>query len=221
MVEFYFWAENFGRVVPSLAKELISIKGTREGLVIFFDPDKEFEEIKKNLKQKIEAARGFFRGAKFILDQANQSLDVQQRVELEMVCQQYGLVPSPNIRWPVSLARNSSGERTRLIHAHLRSGQQIDYRGNLVLVGDVHPGACIFSNGDIIIMGKCQGEIYAGNPDHSKAVVVALDLSPNRLTIAGVEFKRAKKNFPSRTPQMALLENGKPTFRPYLKYSSV
>ncbi len=205
-----------------MAKEFVSIKGTREGLVIFFDPDREFEEIKKNLKQKIEAARGFFRGAKFTLHQESRSLSYQQRAELENICQQYGLVPSANIRWPISLtAKNGAGERARLVFATLRSGQQIKTSGNLVLVGDVHPGARIVSKGDIVVMGRCRGDVHAGEPDNEKAVVVALGLYPNRLTIAGVEGRTPLDAFSSDLPRMALLENGNLIVRPYLKQSNI
>jgi len=208
-----------------LAKELVSIKGTREGLVIFFDPEREFEEIKNNLKHKIEAARGFFRGAKFTLYQGNAALNAEQQVELENICRQYGLVPAPNIRWPVSLAKNGAGERARLVCTQLRSGQQIVHSGNLVLVGDVHPGARIFASGDVVIMGRCRGDVHAGEPDNHKAVVVALDLRPIRLTIAGVAAPAPRKNSSSSTqktgtPQMALLENGKLVIRPYLQPSN-
>ena len=207
-----------------MAKELVSIKGTREGLVIFFDPEKEFEEIKNNLKHKIEAARGFFRGARFTLYQGNTALNTQQQAELENLCRQYGLVPAPNIRWPARPAPNGAGEHAGLVYTNLRSGQQIARSGSLVLVGDVHPGARIFASGDIVIMGRCLGDAHAGEPDNRKAVVVALDLRPNQLTIAGVAAaQRLSPPFsgPSSgaagTPQMALLENGKLVVRPYLR----
>lgn len=208
-----------------MAKELVSIKGTREGLVIFFDPEREFEEIKNNLKYKIEAARGFFRGAKFTLYQGNTALNAEQQVELENICRQYGLVPAPNIRWPVCPAQNGAGERARLVCTQLRSGQQIVHSGNLILVGDVHPGARIFASGDVVIMGQCRGDVHAGEPDNQKAMVVALDLHPNRLTIAGVAAPAPRKSSPSslpenRIPQMALLENGKLVVRPYLRPSN-
>jgi len=205
-----------------LAKELVSIKGTREGLVIFFDPEREFEEIKNNLKHKIEAARDFFRGARFTLYQGNAALNAEQQVELENICRQYGLVPALNIRWPVRPAQNGAGERARLVCTQLRSGQQIVHSGNLVLVGDVHPGARIFASGDVVIMGRCRGDVHAGEPDNQKALVVALDLHPNRLTIAGVAAPAPQKSSPASlpengTPQMALLENGKLIIRPYLR----
>jgi len=230
--------EIFGRMDLILAKDLINIKGTRDGLVILFDPNREIEEIKKNLRQKIEATKGFLRGARFTLHQAK-PLNAQHRVELENICQQYGLIPSPDIRWrayeqhehrekerpipspdirlSVNPAQNKSDDHTRLVFSSLRSGQQINCPGNLVLLGDVHPGARILAQSDVIIMGKCLGDIYAGEPDCTEATVVALKLAPNRLTIAGVTAEKPDSKSGADNPLMAVLKNGKIVFRPYQK----
>ncbi|MGB9846137.1 MAG: septum site-determining protein MinC [Desulfotomaculales bacterium] len=203
-----------------MTRELVSIKGTRDGLVIFFDPEREFEEIKRNLKHKIEAARDFFRGARFTFYQDSPSFDSLQKAELISICQQYGLVPSPHIKWPVQnhpVSRTENYKRAGLVLSSLRAGQEITSPGNLVLVGDVHPGARVFAGGDIVIMGRCRGDVHAGNPDNPKAVVVALILSPNRLTIAGTEAHLQGLSHAGSGPQMALLENEKIVFRPYLR----
>lgn len=203
-----------------MSRELVSIKGTRDGLVIFFDPDREFEEIKKNLKHKIEAARDFFRGAKFTFYQDSPSFDSRQRAELINLCQEYGLVLTPHIRWPVQprpAVHNGAPERAGLIFSNLRAGQEISSPGNLVLVGNVHPGARVLAGKDIVIMGRCRGDVHAGVPDDPKAMVVALDFRPNRLTIAGVEADLKGSDLSAGSPRMALLENGKVTVRPYLK----
>ncbi|MGB9826721.1 MAG: septum site-determining protein MinC, partial [Desulfofundulus sp.] len=64
-----------------MSRELVSIKGTREGLVILLDPNREFEDLKLHLKRKMESARGFFRGARFTV--YGQTITRYQRTELE------------------------------------------------------------------------------------------------------------------------------------------
>jgi septum site-determining protein MinC len=221
-----------------LAKDLINIKGTRDGLVILYDPGREIEEIKENLKQKIEAAKDFLRGAKFTLYQTK-PLDAQHREELENICQQYGLIPSSNIRWPVQggirfpakvdihlpakqvqdkiVESDEEFNRAGMVFSSLRSGQQINYPGNLVLVGDVHPGARVLAHGDVIIMGKCLGDIHAGEPDRAEAVVIALKLAPNRLTIAGVNAEIFDNKSGENNSLIASIKNGKIIFQPYQK----
>lgn len=221
-----------------MAKDLINIKGTRDGLVILYDPGREIEEIKENLKQKIEAARGFLRGARFTLHQTK-PLDARHREELENICQQYGLIPSPDIRWPVQpgirltskadvclaarpvqkniVEADDEFDRAGMVFSSLRSGQQINCPGNLVLVGDVHPGARVLAHGDVIIMGKCLGDIYAGEPDRAEAVVIALKLTPNRLTIAGVTAEKLDNKSGENNPAIATQKNGKIIVRSYQK----
>ena len=48
-----------------MAQETVTIKGTKNGLVIILDPSGDFDELKNKLNEKISSARGFFREAKF------------------------------------------------------------------------------------------------------------------------------------------------------------
>lgn len=79
--------------------DIINIKGTRRGLVIFLDTAHDFEDIKKTLNSKIESARGFFRGAKFTFHLNNNSLTAEKTKELKDICCIHGLVPDEEITW--------------------------------------------------------------------------------------------------------------------------
>jgi septum site-determining protein MinC len=54
----------------------------------------------------------------------------------------------------------------------------------VVVFGDVNPGAQIIATGDIIIWGRLRGMVHAGAEGDNKAVICALDMSPNQLRIA-------------------------------------
>lgn len=73
--------------------------------------------------------------------------------------------------------------KTVLWRRTLRSGQQIAFDGNVVVLGDVNPGAEVIAGGDIIVMGALRGLAHAGAKGRSDAVVVALDLQPTQLRI--------------------------------------
>jgi len=78
-----------------LYQEAVSIKGTRHGLVILLNPDCDYEDIKNSLTEKMETAKGFFRGAKFSLQQQSLSeIPAIQRAELENICISHGLIPN-------------------------------------------------------------------------------------------------------------------------------
>ncbi|MDT3699976.1 MAG: septum site-determining protein MinC [Thermincola sp.] len=78
--------------------DIINIKGTRNGLVIFLDSSHDFDDIKKTLNSKIESARGFFNGAKFTF-RLNDALTAERTKELEEICCGHGLVPDAKITW--------------------------------------------------------------------------------------------------------------------------
>ena len=75
-------------------------------------------------------------------------------------------------------------EQAILIGRTLRSGQRVTHSGNIVLLGDVNPGAEVVAGGNIIIIGSLRGVAHAGTPDNRRAVVVALRFMPTQLRIA-------------------------------------
>lgn len=66
----------------------------------------------------------------------------------------------------------------------LRGGQALHNLGNLVVVGDVNPGAELVASGDIVVFGALRGVAHAGAQGDRTARVVALELSPTQLRIA-------------------------------------
>jgi septum site-determining protein MinC len=87
-------------------------------------------------------------------------------------------------------ARRTTATVTQLAPATLyqrgtiRSGQIVRHLGNVVIVGDVNPGAEIIASGDIVIFGILRGQAHAGAQGDDKATVTALELNPTQLRIA-------------------------------------
>lgn len=73
---------------------------------------------------------------------------------------------------------------TLMIRRTLRSGQRVHFRGNVVVVGDVNPGAEITAAGDIVVMGWLRGVAHAGAYGNAHAMVSAFRLNPTQLRIA-------------------------------------
>ena len=53
-------------------------------------------------------------------------------------------------------------EPTLYLRRTLRSGQRVDYQGNVVIMGDVNAGAMVTCTGDIIVLGALRGLAHAG-----------------------------------------------------------
>jgi len=178
-----------------LPKEAVNIKGTRQGLVILFEPGQRFEDIKAGLRYKMESSRGFFTGARFTLYGASQLAPVEID-ELESICAEYGLIPDPDVQWPPgrskptrkvespSRKRPLPGDPALLVKRTLRSGQLITHPGHITVLGDIHPGSEVIAGGNVLVMGTCSGFIQAGASGDTSACIVALTIFGAQLRIA-------------------------------------
>lgn len=104
---------------------------------------------------------------------------------------------------------------TKYIKQTIRSGQVINYEGNIVIIGDCHPGCEITAFGDITVWGVLSGIAHAGAVGNQKARVRALKMNAIQLRIANCYSRRPdslntvyieKTN--SFTPEEARIVNG-------------
>lgn len=66
----------------------------------------------------------------------------------------------------------------------LRGGQALHHDGNIVVVGDVNPGAELIATGDVLVFGRLAGVAHAGAQGDAGARVYALALEATQLRIA-------------------------------------
>ncbi len=88
-------------------------------------------------------------------------------------------IPQPARAVPV-------GVSTLYHRGTLRGGQALHNLGNLVVIGDVNPGAELVASGDIVVFGALRGVAHAGAQGDRSARVIALELAPTQLRIATV-----------------------------------
>lgn len=105
---------------------------------------------------------------------------------------------------------------TLLIKRTLRSGQKINFDGNVVIVGDVNPGAEVVAAGHVIVMGQLRGVVHAGAAGDENAVVMALKLLPTQLRIAGhITRPPDEEKQGGSGPEIASIKNGIVTIESY------
>ena len=103
-------------------------------------------------------------------------------------------------------ARDSSD--TLFLRRTVRSGQAIHHPSNVVVLGDVNPGAEIVAGGDIMVWGVLRGMVHAGYPDNEQALVCALQLAPVQLRIAHL-LSRPPEGFEVQPrPEVATIRHG-------------
>ena len=86
----------------------------------------------------------------------------------------------------------------------LRSGEYLDISGDLVILGDVNPGAIVSAEENIIIWGRLLGIAHAGSRGNSQATISALQIRPVQLRIAN----RVARG-PTEKIQLGLAEQAK------------
>jgi septum site-determining protein MinC len=91
----------------------------------------------------------------------------------------------------------------------LRGGQALHHAGNIVVVGDVNPGAELVATGDIVIFGRLAGVAHAGAQGDENARVYAIDLHPTQLRIATFIAADTENDDRSARPQVAFVRDGR------------
>ncbi len=109
----------------------------------------------------------------------------------------------------VSAGLPADAAPTLLLRRTLRSGQRVRFHGNVVVLGDVNPGAEIVAAGDIVVMGTLRGVAHAGATGSTDAIVAAFRLQPTQIRVGAV-IGRAPDGQATRpdTPEMARLRDG-------------
>ena len=83
-----------------------------------------------------------------------------------------------------TLNKNLNLSKTHFHKGTIRSGEYLDVLGDLLIVGDVNPGAIVSAEENIIIWGRLLGIAHAGSKGNSHATISALELRPLQLRIA-------------------------------------
>ena len=127
----------------------------------------------------------------------------------------------------------SGGERPSapadVVRGTCRAGEVQRFPGNVVVVGNVNPGAQIIAQGDILVFGKLRGLAHAGAGGDSTAVILAMSSVAPQLRIADHLWDaNAERTVAGRRggevdngPIIARIRNRSVHVSPYLKNHSI
>ena len=98
----------------------------------------------------------------------------------------------------------------------VRSGDKISSNGNLIIIGDVNPGAQISARKNIYVWGKLCGVAIAGISGDKNCEIASLYLNPLQLRINTTVAIGPKEKPVNHYPEIALLEFGKVVIKPLI-----
>lgn len=194
-------------------KSPITFKVAKTGIVLTLDPDAKFNRIKEALRGHVESATNFYAGADLYINIAENSFKIDQLNEIVNIVRGYkdvkNIIFTSDVVKQDTVEIDNEGE-TYLINRTLRSGQKIKKSGNVVIIGDINPGAEVIAGGDIIVFGKIRGVVHAGAGGSSQASVTALKLEPTQLRISKKIARPPEEsgNKKSLQPERAFIQDG-------------
>ncbi len=226
-----------------MSQTSIEIKGVKDGLLVTV-PDGPWDDVGPLLFQHLEEQQSFLTGAQIILQLHQRQLGavelgklsekfadldlnlwtvLSESAHTESAARSYGLETSlPVAELPpleTDPEPDSLDPNCRFVGATLRGGQEIDFDGNVVILGDIKVGARVIATGSIVVWGRLQGTAIAGAEGDESAVICALDLSPRQLNIAGF-LARAPERDGAPEPEMACIKDGQIVAEPWVSLAS-
>lgn len=193
-------------------RQYVIFKGSRNGLQLVLDDSANFSVILDKLKAKLESAVVFFtKGTIVEVPTKIRVLTTQQQEDLTKLLAVYGLIFRETTPEPEVVAKaNVEAEalQTLFVAKTLRSGQEVIHNGNVVIIGDVNPGAEVIAGGDIIVRGTCRGVVHAGAYGNMEATITANRLLASQIRISSL-IARAPDNLvqPENT-EIARIKDG-------------
>ena len=98
----------------------------------------------------------------------------------------------------------------------VRSGDLISSNGNLIIIGDVNPGAKISAKKNIYVWGKLCGVAFAGKNGDNDSTISSLYLNALQLRINKTVAIGPKEKPSNNYPEIAIIDKGKIIIKPLL-----
>ena len=200
----------------------ILIKGNKEGLnaVINTNMFKDFDDLLEALVDKLSKGRKFYKDCTLKVTTELKYINDRDMRRLKDVLFEEFLIKDcifEDKDDKTSKVFNGIYEgRTKFIRKTVRSGQCINYPGNVVIIGDVNSGSEICAGGNIIVLGTLRGNVHAGFTGNDKAIIAAFSLQPEILRITDIVTRSPEDGIRPKYPEVARIKDDEIIVEPYL-----
>lgn len=221
-----------------MKERLFTLKSYQRGLALHIKPEADMETLLEELQEKFQSSRHFFgnmqvglaiTGRELTEEEEDAILNViEENSDLQIVCL---IGDDERIRSLLEDAFEKDAEQEVLPEADgqfyrgtLKKDQSLETEHSVIILGDVNPGAKVFSRRDVIVLGALLGEVHAGvgSEDEDGHFVCALEFSPEKLKIGSHKYKKKpeKRFWPEsykKSPKIAALQGGEILVKPVTK----
>ncbi len=204
-----------------MKKEPVMLKGNKSGIRIILDDELSFEELLEKVTEKFQNNADFLGDNRVVVAFDGRELSdeeeavllhtIQENSKLRIVCvidedKERETLYERTLQEKLMAMDSNSGQ---FFKGNLRSGQVMEFETSIVILGDVNVGAQVVSTGNVIVLGKLNGTVYAGASGKEDAFIVATKMNPIQIRISDVIARTPdEKETPSNVPQIAYLRDG-------------
>ena len=208
-------------------KQTVLLKSNASGITLVLDKNIPFEQLLEDTISVFMDNADFFQNSRFAIAFTGRELTEAQEVAMVMAI---------NERTNAKVIRLISNDEELEQHFLL---QQLQYdqivsnntgkfhRGTLndkdvlevdtsvVIIGDVLQGAKVVSKGNVIVLGRLEGNVFAGAGGNEESIIAALTMDPDKIRIADCSYTTEQKklfgnkNKKLKQPQVASIKRGR------------
>ena len=186
---------------------LVKINQSTDEVVLNIDVNAEIQQTIEELQSKLPKLKNFYQNSKIpiritgkileddektmIQELIDENLDVT--VTFDGVSDLLGLHAIKK-----TFQTDTEISETKYVQNSLRSGMKEEFRGSIVIFGDVNAGAEIIAGGNIAILGTLRGLAHAGANGNVKAVISANSIDVTQIRISNLvrEVEEKVDRFP-------------------------
>lgn len=192
----------------------VIIKSNPYGIRLILDDQLPFPALSTAVAEKFKEIGNFFKDAKMAVSFEGRVMTVQEQLHLADIIMKNSMVQIVSIidNDPVMeekmkksllsaseiILRNEDDKEEGeacpdFYKGNLRSGQILESKTSVTIIGDVNPGAKVISGGNIVILGSLKGNAQAGAFGNNSCFIIALDMNPIQLQIGDLIAKSPDK----------------------------
>lgn len=203
----------------------IQVRGNKDGINAIIDIEKfsTFNEVINVLVDRLSIGKGFYRNSILKL-----TANFKNITDSEIAKLKDELFDKIHVRdcifEDISIKKSEDNKvfngiyegKTKFIRKTIRSGQLINYPGNIVIIGDINSGAEVVAKGNIVVLGSIKGQVKAGIGGNDKSIIAAFSLQPEVLQINEILTIAPEDGIKPSYPEVAKIKDGAIVVEPYL-----
>ncbi len=205
----------------------IQIKGNKDGVNITIDTEKfiGFDDMLEVLVSSLSINKGFYKNSilkitanfKHISNSDISKLkgELFQKINIkDCVFDDISKVKKETNN--IKVFNGVHEGKTKFIKKTIRSGQSVDYPGNIIIIGDINNGAEVSAGGNIIVLGSIKGHVKAGTGGNKKSIIAAFSMQPELMQISDILTVPPDDGIKPSYPEVAKIKDGYIVVEPYL-----